>query len=149
MGSFAEDDPEGHEAVRVQGLRDLIRAQADALGATAEPLVLLDGGASFQVYDVGPAESYGEETITARRLGATEVIVIRQGGEFFAMPDRCTHQRYPLNDGELLEGKIRCVHHGATFDLRTGRPTLPAVMKIRLYQVDEVDGRVVVSVQER
>jgi 3-phenylpropionate/trans-cinnamate dioxygenase ferredoxin subunit len=77
------------------------------------------------------------------------VIVIRQGGEFFALPDRCTHQRYPLNDGELLEGKIRCVHHGATFDLHTGRPTLPAVVKIRLYQVDVVDGRVLVSVQER
>ena len=149
MRSFAEDDPEGHEAVRVQGLRDLLRAQAGVLGSTTEPMVLLDDGPAFQVYDVGPTESYGEGTITARRLGATEVVVIRQGGEFFAMPDRCTHQRYPLNDGELLKGKIRCVHHGATFDLRTGRPTLPAVVKIKLFQVDEVDGRVVVSVQER
>lgn len=149
MGSFAEDDPEGHEAARIQGLRDLMNDQADLLGATTDPVMLLDGSPNFQVYDVGPAEAYADETITAKRLGATEVIVVRQAGEFFAMPDRCTHQRYPLNDGELLEGKIRCVHHGATFDLRTGRPTLPAVVKIRLYQADEVDGRVVVSVQER
>ena len=149
IGSFAEDDPEGHEAVRLQGLRELLRAQADVLDATTEPVALLDDDPAFRVYDVGPAESYSEESITARRLGATEVIVIRQGSEFFAMADRCTHQRYPLNDGELLEGKIRCVHHGATFDLRTGKPTLPAVVKIKLFQVDEVDGRVVVSVQER
>lgn len=102
-----------------------------------------------QVYDVGPESDYLEESITARTVGDTEIVVIRQGGEFFALPDRCTHQRYPLNDGELLEGRIRCVHHGATFDLRTGRPTLPAVVKIRLYQVEVVDGRVVVNVQER
>lgn len=102
-----------------------------------------------QVYDVGPESDYPEESITARTVGDAEIVVIRQGGEFFALPDRCTHQRYPLNDGELLEGKIRCVHHGATFDLRTGRPTLPAVVKIRLYQVEVVDGRVVVNVQER
>lgn len=103
----------------------------------------------YQVYDVGCQSEYQEESITARRVGDTNIVVIRQGGEFFALPDRCTHQRFPLNDGELLEGKIRCIRHGATFDLRTGRPTLPAVVKIRLYQVDVVDGRVLVSVQER
>lgn len=106
-------------------------------------------GDENQLFDVGCESEFPEESITARRVGDTDIVVIRQGGEFFALPDRCTHQRYPLNDGELLEGKIRCIHHGATFDLRTGRPTLPAVVKIRLYRVDVVDGRVVVSVQER
>lgn len=101
------------------------------------------------VYDVGAVEDFADETITGMVVGGSEIVVIRQGGEFFALPDRCTHQRYPLNDGELLEGRIRCVHHGATFDLRTGRPTLPAVVKIRLYQVEVVEGRVLVNVQER
>ena len=103
----------------------------------------------YQSFDVGCESEFQEESITKRKVGDTDIVVIRQGGEFFALPDRCTHQRYPLNDGELLEGKIRCVHHGATFDLRTGRPTLPAVVNIKLFRVEVVDGRVVVSVQER
>jgi len=98
--------------------------------------------------DVGAADGFAEDSITALDLGEHGVVLIRQGGEFFALPDRCTHARYPLNDAELLEGKVKCAHHGATFDLRTGKPTLPAVKKIRLYDVEVVDGRVMLSVQE-
>ena len=101
------------------------------------------------VWDVGGVDDYADETITGLVLGGTEIVLIKQGGAFYALPDRCTHQRYPLNDGELLDGKIRCVHHGATFDLHTGRPTLPAVVKIRLFSAEAIDGRVLVRLQER
>jgi len=93
-------------------------------------------------------DDYADETITGLVLGDTEVVLIKQGGAFYALPDRCTHQRYPLHDGELLDGKIKCVHHGATFDLRTGRPTLPAVKKIQLFEAAVEDGRVVVTLHE-
>jgi 3-phenylpropionate/trans-cinnamate dioxygenase ferredoxin subunit len=149
MGSYAEDNPVEHEAVRVEGLRDHLVASGSLEREWTTPVALYESPSGDALYDAGPADTYADETITARQLGDAEVVVIRQGGEFFALPDRCTHQRYPLNDGELLEGKIRCVHHGATFDLRTGRPTLPAVVKIRLFQVDVVEGRVLVSMQER
>ncbi len=109
------------------------------------PLTETDTG----VWDVGGVDEYADETITGLVLGDTEIVLIKQGGAFYALPDRCTHQRYPLNDGELLDGKIRCVHHGATFDLHTGRPTLPAVVKIRLFTAEAVDGRVLVRLQER
>lgn len=101
-----------------------------------------------EAYDVGASEEFPEGSITARAAGDTDIVVVRQGGELFVLPDRCTHQRYPLNDGELLEGKIKCIHHGATFDLRTGRATLPAVKKIQLFTATEVDGRVTVTLQE-
>ena len=101
------------------------------------------------LWDVGGVDDYDDETITGLELGDTEIVLIKQGGAFYALPDRCTHQRYPLNDGELLDGKIRCIHHGATFDLQTGRPTLPAVVKIRLFTVEAVEGRVLVRLQER
>jgi len=101
------------------------------------------------LWDVGGVDDYADETITGLALGDAEIVLIKQEGAFYALPDRCTHQRYPLNDGELLDGKIRCVHHGATFDLHTGRPTLPAVVKIRLFTVDVIDGRVLVRLQER
>ena len=53
-----------------------------------------------------------------------------------------------LHDGELLEGAVKCERHGAKFDLETGRPTLPAVKKIRLYQTEIEDDRVFVVYQE-
>ncbi len=111
-------------------------------GAEGQP------SATESTFDVGSVADFPEGSITARTVADTDIIVVCQGGEFFAMPDRCTHQRYPLNDGELLEGKIRCVHHGATFDLRSGRATLPAIKKIQLFQAAEQDGRVVVTLQE-
>ncbi len=101
-----------------------------------------------EAFDVGASEEFPEGSITARVVGDAEIVVIRQGGELFALPDRCTHQRYPLSDGELEDGKIRCLHHGATFDLHTGKATLPAVKKIQLFQAFEANGRVIVSLQE-
>jgi 3-phenylpropionate/trans-cinnamate dioxygenase ferredoxin component len=98
--------------------------------------------------DVGAVDDFPEDGITAIQLDGHDVVVIRQGGAFFALPDRCTHARYPLNDAELLDGKIKCAHHGATFELSTGKATLPAVKKIRLYEVEVVDGRVMVAMQE-
>lgn len=100
------------------------------------------------LHDVGAVEDFAEGTLTRVTIRDQDVVVVRQDGEFFAVPDRCTHARYPLHDGELLPGKIKCVHHGATFDLRTGRPTLPAVKKLRLFDATVADGRVVVRLQE-
>ena len=97
---------------------------------------------------VGAVADFTEGSMTAVTIGNQPVVVVRQGGEFFAVPDRCTHAAYPLHDGELLEGKIRCIHHGATFDLRTGRPTMPAVKKLRLFDIAVEDGAVYVTLQE-
>lgn len=99
-------------------------------------------------YDVGPASEFGEDSITAVTVDDQELVVIRQDGRVYALPDRCTHAKYPLHDGELLDGKIRCVHHGATFDLETGRPTMPALKKIRLFDAAIEDGRVYVTLQQ-
>lgn len=121
---------------------DAATAGSDA--AALVPVQLADG-----LYDVGPVEAFAEDSITPFSMGGNEVIVIKDAGSFYALPDRCTHARYPLNDGELTgDGKIRCIRHGATFDLETGRPTMPALIKIRLFEARVEDGRVVVSLQE-
>jgi len=98
--------------------------------------------------DVGAVEDFAEGSITPVIVGDAELVIVHEGGAFYALPDRCTHARYPLADGELVDGKIKCAHHGATYDLRTGRPTLPAVKRIRLYRAVVVDGRVIVSLEE-
>lgn len=99
-------------------------------------------------HDVGAVEDFPEGSLTRVEVDGQDVVVACQEGAYFAMPDRCTHQKYPLHDGELLPGKVKCIHHGATFDLQTGKPTMPAIKKLRLYEADARDGRVVVTLQQ-
>ena len=86
--------------------------------------------------------------MTRLELGGQEVLLIKQNGTFYALPDQCTHAKFPLHDGELLDGKVRCQYHGAVYDLKTGRPTPPAVKKIRLFSTSVEAGEVFVTLQE-
>ena len=65
-----------------------------------------------------------------------ELVVVRDGDDWFAFPDRCTHAKRPLSDGEFAGGVVTCVYHGATFDLRAaGRPTMPALRPLPCHAV--------------
>ena len=97
---------------------------------------------------VGSAKHFPEGSMHAVRVGERDVLIVHQNGVFYALPDQCTHAKYPLHDGELLEGAVKCQYHGAKFDLRTGRPSLPAVKKIRLFETLVEDGEVFVAYQE-
>ncbi len=57
-------------------------------------------------------------------------------GEVYALADNCTHEDFPLHDGELDGTELECALHGACFDITTGRATrLPAVKPVRTYAV--------------
>jgi 3-phenylpropionate/trans-cinnamate dioxygenase ferredoxin component len=88
---------------------------------------------------VGRVDDFAEESLTARTVAGREVVIVRHQRRFYAVPDRCTHARYPLHDGSLEDGRLVCAHHGARFDLETGKPTLPAVVPLPRYEV-EVEG---------
>jgi 3-phenylpropionate/trans-cinnamate dioxygenase ferredoxin component len=88
---------------------------------------------------VGAVSAFADESLTALDVAGREIVLVRHQGRFYAVPDMCTHARFPLHDGSLDDGKLVCCHHGARFDLETGRPTLPAVKPLARYEV-EVDG---------
>ena len=88
---------------------------------------------------VGLTGEFTEESLTARTVAGREIVIVRHGGRWYAVPDRCTHARYPLHDGSLEDGKLVCCHHGARFDLETGRPTLPALKPLARFAV-EIEG---------
>ena len=68
-------------------------------------------------------------------------------GTYYAIDDECTHDRGPLDQGELVGREIECPRHGARFDVTTGRPTrLPAVRPVRTYKVSVNDGSIMVEV---
>ena len=73
-------------------------------------------------------------------LGDLDVAVARNGDEFFAIQDLCSHAAVALSEGEVEGGTIECWLHGSRFDLRTGEPTgLPAIIPIAVYPV-KIDG---------
>ena len=73
------------------------------------------------------------------------LILVRQGGQLFAVDAVCTHWNGPLADGLLVGDTVRCPWHHAAFSLRTGEAVrAPALKPITCRQVEEIDGRVCV-----
>lgn len=98
--------------------------------------------------DVGAVGDFPEDTMHALEVAGEDVLLVRQNGQFYALLNRCTHRDYPLHTGELLDGAVKCEWHGAKFSLETGKGTIPAVKKIKLFQVVVEEERVKISVQE-
>ena len=98
--------------------------------------------------EVGTVTDFPEDTMHPFKVGGHPVLLIHQQGNFYAIEDRCTHDNGVLHNGELLEGAVKCERHGAKFNLKNGRPTMPAVKKIRLYQTRVEDDRVFIDYQE-
>jgi len=64
------------------------------------------------------------------------ILVTKINGEFYAVENNCTHENLPLNGGQVYDGQIQCPHHGARFDIKTGKATqFPAVMELKTYKV--------------
>jgi 3-phenylpropionate/trans-cinnamate dioxygenase ferredoxin component len=80
--------------------------------------------------------------------GDVDVVVVRCGQELFCLENVCSHERFPLSDGEVdpLVCEIECARHGAMFDLATGAPrSLPATHPVRTFPVTVRDGKVTVE----
>jgi 3-phenylpropionate/trans-cinnamate dioxygenase ferredoxin subunit len=66
----------------------------------------------------------------------TAVAVARDGDDWYAIYDECSHATIPLSEGELEGTDIECWLHGSRFDLRTGKPIgLPATEPVAIYPV--------------
>ncbi|MFW6189879.1 MAG: FAD-dependent oxidoreductase [Planctomycetota bacterium] len=53
-------------------------------------------------------------------VGGRTALLLRQGGDYYAIGAKCTHYGAPLEDGLLHEGRIICPWHRACFDALTG-----------------------------
>ena len=76
-------------------------------------------------------------------VDGTKIVLAESGGEIFALYDQCSHEEFPLSEGEVVDGEVECILHGARFDLRTGKPkALPAVMPVRAYECRVENGEI-------
>ena len=80
-------------------------------------------------------------------IDGTKIVLAESEGEIFALYDECSHEEFPLSDGEIVDGQVECILHGARFDLRSGRPkALPAVRPVRTYECRVEDGEIRVRI---
>ncbi|HKK27975.1 MAG TPA: non-heme iron oxygenase ferredoxin subunit [Gemmatimonadota bacterium] len=76
-----------------------------------------------------------------------KIVLVRQGNAVYALEDQCSHEEFPLSDGELVAGQLECALHGARFDPATGAPkALPAVKPVKTFECRVRDGRVEIRV---
>jgi 3-phenylpropionate/trans-cinnamate dioxygenase ferredoxin subunit len=77
------------------------------------------------------------------------IALCNHDGTFYAIDDVCTHDRGPLDQGELIGWEIECPRHGARFDVRTGQATrLPAIIPVKTYPVSAEGDEISVEVPE-
>lgn len=71
------------------------------------------------------------------------VVLANVDGSVCALRDRCSHDEYPLSDGELDGGHVVCRYHGARFEACSGaRKALPAVRPVQAFPVEVRDGHI-------
>src|SRR5580700_4623062 len=79
-------------------------------------------------------------------VGDEEVLLLRSGGDIFAVGAHCSHYHGPLAEGLVTGASVRCPWHHACFDLRTGEAErAPALSPIDCWTVEQRDGRIIVT----
>ena len=68
-------------------------------------------------------------------LDGVKIVLANSGGTIHALHDECSHEEFPLSDGEIVGNQVTCLLHGARFDLETGAAkALPAVKAVKVYE---------------
>lgn len=88
-----------------------------------------------------------EGTLKGVSADGVQIVLANVEGDICALLDRCSHEDYPLSDGELDGRDVVCMYHGARFDACSGaRKTLPAIRPVRAFPVEIREGDVYVDV---
>ena len=96
---------------------------------------------------VASAEDCPPGTLLGVGAGNVRIVLANVEGEIYALLDQCSHQDFPLSDGELDGYRLECIYHGAAFDVSTGRAIqLPAIRPVRTFPVELRDGGIYVEV---
>ncbi|MDE2363459.1 MAG: Rieske 2Fe-2S domain-containing protein [Hyphomicrobiales bacterium] len=74
------------------------------------------------------------------RAGGLDIALFRIGADVYAIDDSCPHRGACLSVGRVENGRVRCPAHGLWFDLRGETSGGPATLPVHRYQVEVVDG---------
>lgn len=80
-------------------------------------------------------------------VNGRRIVLARTEAGHVAFDDRCPHRGGSLADGALACGTVTCPWHGSQFDTSTGAvKSGPAEKSVQTYRLEEVDGRVRLTV---
>jgi nitrite reductase/ring-hydroxylating ferredoxin subunit/branched-subunit amino acid transport protein len=90
-------------------------------------------GAKWAPLEVGPLP---EGQLVKARLGAQNLVLVRQGDAILALHDQCAHAGGPLSGGRIVDDRVECPWHQSQYDLSTGhRRRGPTVYDQPTYEV--------------
>ena len=75
------------------------------------------------------------------------VLLVRAGGELFAIANKCAHMACPLEGGELEGDVITCPCHDWRFDVRSGKFLDAPELGIDTFAIKVEDGKVLVELK--
>jgi toluene monooxygenase system ferredoxin subunit len=76
-----------------------------------------------------------EGDLTGARAGTTDVLLLNVDGQVKAYENRCPHQAWPLDDGDLNGHELICANHLWVFDARTGEGINPDDAELKPFPV--------------
>ena len=75
------------------------------------------------------------------------VLLVRAGGELFAIANKCAHMACPLEGGKLEGDVITCPCHDWRFDVRSGHFLDAPELRIGTFATKVEDGKVLVELK--
>ncbi len=76
-----------------------------------------------------------------------KVLVARVDGKLHCVSNQCTHYGAPLAKGLLVEDRVLCPWHAASFSVKTGAHEYGPVMDgLQVFNVEEKEGVAVITV---
>ncbi|MFJ2618303.1 Rieske 2Fe-2S domain-containing protein [Glutamicibacter sp. NPDC087344] len=100
-----------------------------------------------QWQEVSSLDDLWEGEMTAVEVKGKSVLLVNHDGEVLAYKNRCPHQEWALDDGDLDGNKLTCAQHLWEFDVCTAKGINPSTHSLSAYpcQVAE-DGTISVDV---
>jgi nitrite reductase/ring-hydroxylating ferredoxin subunit len=93
--------------------------------------------------DVAAADALEVDKPLRVDAGGVAVVVVKTEAGLFALSNRCVHAGGPLDEGELVDGCLKCPWHASMFRLEDGRATRgPATIAQPVWDVRVEAGRV-------
>ncbi len=77
-----------------------------------------------------------------------QILLIKKGGEIYAVSNKCAHMACALGGGTLKDHIIECPCHDWRYDIRTGEFQDAREIKIPVYEWKLSDGKIFIKIEE-
>lgn len=90
-------------------------------------------------HEVANIDDIWEGEMVSYDVEGTSVLIVNDDGEIRAFRNRCPHQEWPLDDGDLDGQKLTCAQHLWEFDVCTGKGINPSTHNLWTFESKVAD----------